>query len=82
MSDESEAPTDLNVLMNIDPLDLTRQERDEIIAYQRKTRAQREAGVKVKKVKDTSAPTIDIKALLGTIPRATPAAGSTIRRRL
>lgn len=74
-----EAPTDLNVLMALDPLELTRQDRNEIIAHQRKMRAQREAGVKVKKVKE-GAPSIDIKALMGTVPK--PAAGSTIRRRI
>lgn len=80
MTDEPEsAPTDLNVLMNLDPLELTRQDRNEIIAYQRKNRAQREAGVKVKRVKE-GAPAIDIKALLGTVPKPTP--GTSIRRRI
>jgi len=81
MTDEP-APTDLNVLMSLDPLELTRQDRDAIIAYQRKQRGQREAGVKTKKPKAEGTPTIDIKALLGTVPKATPKPGSTIRRRL
>lgn len=74
-----EAPTDLNVLMSLDPLELTRQDRDAIIAYQRKQRAQREAGVRVKKPK-AEGPKLDIKALLGTVPK--PASGSSIRRRI
>jgi hypothetical protein len=75
----NEASTDLNVLMSLDPLELTRQDRDQIIAYQRKQRAQRESGVKVKKVKE-GAPTVDIKALMGTVPKPTP--GTSIRRRI
>ena len=76
-----EAPTDLNVLMSLVPLELTRQDRDAIIAYQRKSRAQREAGVKVKKPKAES-PQVDIKSLMSTIVKPAPKAGSTIRRRL
>jgi hypothetical protein len=41
--------TDLDELMSKDPLELSKQDIDEIIAYQRKNRALREAGVKVKK---------------------------------
>ena len=41
--------TDLDELMSKDPLELSTQDIDAIIAYQRKNRALREAGVKVKK---------------------------------
>ena len=75
-----EAPTDLNVLMSLDPLNLTRQDRNAIVTYQRKQRAAREAGGKTKRVKEGT-PSIDIKALLGTVPKASPS-GPTIRRRL
>jgi len=81
MTDEPETPTDLNVLMSLDPLELTRQDRDQIIAYQRKQRAQREAGVKVKKPKAESPP-IDFKSLMSTVVKPAPKAGSTIRRRI
>ncbi len=79
MSDES-VPTDLNVLMSLDPLDLTQQDLDQIIAYQRKQRANREVGVKTRKSKGDG-PTLDIKSLLGQMAKPAPAASSTIRRR-
>ncbi len=83
---EPETPTDLSVLMSLDPLELTRQDLDQIIASQRRHRAQREGGVKTRKPKD-SAPKIDIKALLAKTakpaepaPAPAPKAG-TFRRR-
>lgn len=81
MPTDDEAPTDLNVLMSLDPLELTRQDRDQIIAYQRKSRAQREAGVKTRKPKAES-PQIDIKALMGTVVKPAPKPGTSIRRRI
>ena len=80
-AEKEQQETDLNVLMSLDPLELTRQDRDQIIAYQRKQRAQREAGVKVKKPKAES-PQVDIKSLMSTIVKPAPKAGSTIRRRI
>ena len=44
----------LDWLMELDPLDLSAQNIDDIIAYQRKARANHEAGVKPKK-SDTAA---------------------------
>lgn len=69
MTDEPEL--DLNTLMSADPLSLSKQDLDRIIAYQRKQRAAREAGTKTKQDKG---PAVDIKALLGTIgkPEAKP----------
>ena len=80
-AEKEQQETDLNVLMSLDPLELTRQDRDQIIAYQRKQRAQREAGVKVKKPKAESPP-IDFKALMSTVVKPAPKAGATIRRRI
>lgn len=83
MSDEPEI-LDLNVLMSIDALELTRTDIDQIIAYQRKHRAQREAGIKIKKPRAES-PKINFKELMASIPKPEPEpkkpAGSTIRRR-
>jgi hypothetical protein len=79
MQDEPEE-TDLNVLMSLDPLELSRRDLDQIIAYQRKNRAQREAGVRTRKPK-ADGPKIDIKDLLASVPKATPS-GPTIRRRV
>lgn len=85
MSDEPEVEIlDLNILMSIDALELTRSDIDQIIAYQRKHRAQREAGIKVKKPRAES-PKINFKELLASIPKPEPAPkkpGSTIRRRI
>jgi hypothetical protein len=61
-----EPPTDLTALMSIDPLDLTKQDLDKIIAYQRKQRLAREGGAKTKRATN-DAPAVDIKALLGKI---------------
>jgi hypothetical protein len=83
MSDEV-TPNDLTTLMSLDPLDLTKQDLDRIIAYQRKQRQMREGGARVKK--ESGAPAVDIKALLGKKiePKATPAPkpsnGGFIRR--
>ena len=62
--------TDLDELMSLDPLSLSSQQIDEIIAYQRKNRASREAGVKVKKGKNPDAPKVKLDlTALGLIPK-------------
>jgi hypothetical protein len=65
-------PTDLTALMTLDPLQLSKQDLDRIIAYQRKQRVQREAGGKTKRAKEAG-PAIDIKALMGKIAVPAPA---------
>lgn len=57
-------PFDLDTLMAQDPLDLSKQDLDAIIAYQRKLRAQREAGIRTKKPKDSAPSKLDISSLL------------------
>jgi len=64
----TDAPTDLTALMSLDPLDLTKQDLDKIIAYQRKQRLAREGGAKTKRA-TSDAPAVDIKALLGRIQK-------------
>lgn len=66
MSDEE--PTDLTALMTLDPLQLSKQDLDRIIAYQRKQRVQREAGGKTKRAKEAG-PAVDIKALMGKVQK-------------
>ena len=66
-----EPPTDLTALMSLDPLDLTKQDLDKIIAYQRKQRLAREGGAKTKRA-TSDAPAVDIKALLGRITSTKP----------
>ncbi len=70
--------TDLDELMSKDPLALSDQDIDEIIAYQRKTRAQREGGVKPKKgASNVPKAKLDLAAL-GLIKKAEP----MIRRKI
>lgn len=73
----TEEPTDLTALMSLDPLDLTKQDLDKIIAYQRKQRMQREAGGRTKKATGET-PAVDIKALMNKIqkPAVVPATPS------
>lgn len=56
--------SDLDVLMSQDPLGLSAQDLDRIIAYQRKMRVQREAGVRTRKPKETASSRLDISTLL------------------
>lgn len=68
MTDEPK--NDINDLMDKDPLSLTKEDIDSIIAYQRKQRANREGGVKVKK---ESAPKVSLDlASLGLVKKADP----------
>lgn len=66
MTDE---PEDIDTLMVIDAMDLSKQDLAKIIAYQRKMRALREQGVKPKRQKDTSTPAVSLKELLATVPK-------------
>jgi len=72
MTPADESTTDLTALMSLDPLDLTKQDLDKIIAYQRKQRLAREGGAKTKRA-TSDAPAVDIKALLGRIQKPAPA---------
>ena len=71
---------DIDALMAEDPLQLSRQDLDRIISYQRKQRAAREAGVRTKKPRSEPAPSKSIEELLSTLPKAPPGQ-STIKRR-
>jgi len=62
--------TDLDELMSRDPLSLSAQDIDEIIAYQRKARAQRESGARPAKA-DGPAKKIDLLSL-GLIKKPEP----------
>lgn len=68
---------DLDELMSKDPLTLTKDDLDNIIAYERKYRAQLAAGIKPKKEKG---PTIDISSVLSNLTKK-PAA-SVVKRRV
>lgn len=60
----SAEPFDLDTLMAQDPLSLSTQDLDAIIAYQRRMRAQREAGIRTKKPKDAAPSKLDVTSLL------------------
>lgn len=57
-------PTDIDTLMAQDPLGLSAQDLDRIIAYQRKMRVQREAGVRTKRPTDRAPSKLDVSSLL------------------
>ncbi len=59
-------PSELDELMSRDPLELSAQDIDSIIAYQRQQRAKRETGTngRAKKPKAEATGTIDLAALL------------------
>ncbi len=67
-------PSELDELMSRDPLTMTKEDIDSIIAYQRNARAQREAGPKGRKkdLVDMTGQALDLSALGLTKP--TPAA--------
>jgi hypothetical protein len=69
--------SDLDILMSQDPLSLSDQEIERIIAYQRKMRVQREAGVRTRKPREAAPSKLDISALL-----ASPAKPSNFKRRV
>lgn len=68
---------DLDELMSKDPLDLSAQDIDKIIAYQRKHRAQVESGVKVKKDKG---PGVSLEGLMTKITGQFPNEVKVTRR--
>lgn len=81
MTDEDDF-NDVDELMSIDPLNLSKQNLDRIIAYQRKQRTQREQGVKTKKPRSESQPSIQLSELLAGLPSAPqPKPGTSIKRR-
>lgn len=60
---------EIDYLMNLDPLELSDQQIDKIIAYQRKQRQQFELGVKPKKEKG---PAPDLTTILSALVPAAP----------
>lgn len=65
-------PSELDELISRDPLELSAQDIDRIISYQRQQRAKREAGNgKRKSSADPDAPKIDLAAALGLVKAPT-----------
>lgn len=81
-------PSELDELMSRDPLELSAQDIDSIIAYQRQQRARREAGGKTKKSDLRDGSGIDLVALVtktapapvASPPKLSPAQKSGFRR--
>lgn len=72
--------SDIDLLMSIDPLNLTKDDLSAIVAYHRKLRAEREAG-KGRAARAANAPKVKLDlAKLGLV--ATPGGGSVIKRRV
>lgn len=64
--------TDLDRIMNEDPLNLTKEDLDALIAYHRKARANFELGTKSKAKKETGPQqTINLESL-GLVPKPPP----------
>ena len=86
-TDREDDFSDIDELMHrMDDLDYLKQmpraDLDRVIAYQRKQRKQREAGIKVKKPRSEPMPNISLEELLGSLPKPEPAPRkSTVRRR-
>jgi hypothetical protein len=60
----STEPFDLDFLWGQDPIGLSTQDLDAIIAHERRMRAQREAGIRTKKPKDSAPSKLDVSSLL------------------
>lgn len=58
----SDDPNDINRLMEEDPLNLSAQDIDSIIAYHRRQRARRASGEKPKR--DTAGPKVDLSSII------------------
>lgn len=70
-------PSELDELMARDPLELSAQDIDSIIAYQRQQRARKEAGGKTKRATKDGPPSgIDLVALVTRAPAPAPKAAS------
>lgn len=81
MTDEDDF-SDIDLLMSVgadDPQLWTKADLDRIIAYERKQRRLREAGVKTRKPKDEAPSKLDVSALLNKIQ---PASSATFKRRV
>lgn len=82
-TDPTPTPTDIDYLMAIDPLSLTKDDLTEIIRYHRKLRAEREAG-KGRAARAANAPKIklDMQTLLASVVSPTSAGTPSIKRRV
>lgn len=74
---------DIDLLMSIDPLDLTKDDLRGIIAYHRNLRAEREAG-KGRAARAANAPKVklDIASLMQAVVVPTVGGGQSIKRRV
>lgn len=77
----SDSPiSDIDLLMSLDPLQLTKADLSQIVAYHRKLRAEREAG-KGRAARAANVPKVKLDlAKLGLVPQV--GGGSVIKRRV
>lgn len=74
---------DIDLLMSIDPLDLTKSDLSAIILYHRNLRAEREAGKgRAARAKVNPATKLDVAALMSSIVATISGGGNAIKRRV
>lgn len=71
--------SEIDDLMNLDPLGLSSQDVDKIIAYQRKQKQNFELGIKPKKEKGAS---VSLDNVLSALKVNAPEAVATVKRRI
>lgn len=80
MTNDPSPVSDIDLLMSLDPLNLTKTDLSQIVAYHRKLRAEREAG-RGKAARAANAPKVKLDlAKLGLV--AAVGGGSVIKRRV
>ena len=78
----SEASTNsIDVLMSLDPLEMSKQDLDAIIQYQRKAKANFDMGIKPKKGANAEGKTIDLSQIVSNITGAAPKVTGKVERR-
>lgn len=76
-------PNDIDLLMSLDPLSLTKDDLSAIVLYHRNLRATREAGKgKAARAKATPGAKLDITSLMSSIVAPAAGGGNIIKRRV
>jgi len=73
--------TDLDTLMDLDPLELTKENIDSVIAIYRQRRAEREASPGKRAAKETG-PKLKLEGLLDGMLKKAPPKAEVLKRRL
>lgn len=76
-----QSASSIDVLMSLDPLEMSNQDLDAIIAYQRKAKANFDLGIKPKKGANAEGKTIDLSQVISNITGAQPKVQGKVDRR-